>query len=59
MIFQSSTLKKTSTLLNEMIHIMPRCAMHLHDHENKVMPFLKPFILADLNNDAKFHIYTC
>jgi hypothetical protein len=35
------------------------CVMHLSDHRNKMVPFMKPFILANLNNDAKFHNYTC
>jgi hypothetical protein len=31
--------------------------VHLHGHRNKVMPFMKLFILADLNNGVKFHNY--
>jgi hypothetical protein len=58
MISQLSIVKKTSTFLDEMIHIMPRCAMYLHGHQNKMAPFLKPFILEDLNDGAKFHNYT-
>ncbi len=38
---------------------MPGCIVHLHGHRNKVVPFMKPCILADLNNGTKFHIYTC
>jgi hypothetical protein len=59
MIFRSSIVEKTSTLLDERINIILRCAMHLHDHRNKVMPLLKPSILADLSNGAKFRNYTC
>jgi hypothetical protein len=58
-IFWSSIVKKTSTIPNEMIHIMLGCALHLHDHWNKVMPLLKPSIFANLNNGAKFRSYTC
>ncbi len=43
-----------STLPHEMIHITFKCIMHLHGHWNKVVPFLKPFIFADLSNGAKF-----
>jgi hypothetical protein len=35
MIFWLSIVKQTNTFPNEMIHIMPRCTMHLHDHQNK------------------------
>jgi len=50
--------EKTSTFLDEMIHIMLDCVMHLHGHWNKVVPFMKPFILADFYNGAKFCSYT-
>ncbi len=30
--FQSSIMKNTSTLLDEMIHITPRCVVQLHSH---------------------------
>ncbi len=39
---------------DEMIHITLRCVVHIHGHWNKMVPFMKPFILANLNNDAKF-----
>jgi hypothetical protein len=45
---------KKQALPNETIHITPRFAMHLHDHQNKVVPFMKPFILANLSNGVKF-----
>ncbi len=51
--------EKTSTLLDETIHIKPRCTMHLHGHWNKVVPLMKPSLLANLNNGAKFHNCTC
>jgi hypothetical protein len=56
---RTSILEKTCTLLNEMIHIPLKCAMHLHDHWNKSVPFMKPFILVDFNNGSKIHNYTC
>jgi hypothetical protein len=40
------------------IHIMPRCVMHLHDHQNKFVPLMKPFILVNLNNGDKFRTCT-
>jgi hypothetical protein len=46
--------KKTSTFFDETIHITLGCAMHLHGHWNKVVLFMKPFILVDLNNGTKF-----
>jgi hypothetical protein len=51
-------MEKMGTLLNETIHIMPKCAMHLHGHHNKMMPLMKPFILADFSNGTKFSNYT-
>jgi hypothetical protein len=51
-------MKKMGTFLNEMIHITPRCAMHLHGHRNKVVPLMKPSIFVDFNNGVKFHNYT-
>jgi hypothetical protein len=48
--------EKTGTFLDEPIHIMPGCAMHLHGHWNKVVPFMKLFILVDLNNGVKYAI---
>jgi hypothetical protein len=50
--------EKTNTLLDKMIHIMFGCTMHFHGHQNKVVPFMKPFIFVDLNNGAKFRSYT-
>jgi len=44
---------------NETIHIMPRCVMHFHGHRNKVVPLIKPSIVADLNNDDKFYNCVC
>ncbi len=58
MTFRLFIMEKMGTLLDETIHIMPRCAMHLHGHWNKVVPFMKPFILVDLNNGIEFRIYT-
>ncbi len=59
MIFQSFNVEKTSTFLDETIHIMTRCAIHLHGHWNKMMFFMKPYIFTDLSNGIKFHSYTC
>ncbi len=58
MISQSSIVEKIGTLPNETIHIMPGCAMHLHCHQNKVVPLMKPSILVDFNNGNKFHSCT-
>jgi hypothetical protein len=55
MISRSSIVEKMSTLPNEVIHITLECAMHLYDHRNKMVPFMKPFIFAYFSNDAKFH----
>ncbi len=52
-----SIVKKTSTLLDDTIHISFGCIVHLHGHWNKVMPLMNPFILANLSNDTKF--YNC
>jgi cAMP phosphodiesterase len=41
-------MKKTSIILDEMIHIMLGCTMHLHGHGNKMVPFIKPSILMHL-----------
>jgi RsiW-degrading membrane proteinase PrsW (M82 family) len=41
-------MEKTNTLLNETIHIMPGCAMHLHGHWNKMVAFMKPLYLRIL-----------
>jgi hypothetical protein len=48
-----------STFLNEMIHIMLECIVHLHGHQNKMVPLLKPSIFANLSNGVKFRNYTC
>jgi hypothetical protein len=29
---------------HSLIHIMPRCVLHLHGHRNKMVPFLKLFL---------------
>ncbi len=59
MTFRSSIVeKKTSTLLDEMIHIMFKCAMHLHGRWNKMVPFMKPSIFVDLSNGTKFRSCT-
>jgi hypothetical protein len=47
-------MENMNTLPNETIHITPRLALHLHDHRNKKMLVMKPFILMDLNNGIKF-----
>jgi hypothetical protein len=48
---------KMGKLLDETIHIMLECVVHLHGHRNKVVPFTKASILADLSNGVKF--YNC
>jgi hypothetical protein len=52
------SMEKISTLPNEIIHIIFGCAMHLHGHRNKMVPLMKPSILADLNYDVKLRNYT-
>ncbi len=52
-------MEKMGTFLDETIHIMPKCTLHLHSHWNKMVPFIKPFIFADFSNGAKFHNCTC
>ncbi len=52
-------MEKMNTFLDETIHITPKCAMHLHDHWNKMVPLVKPSILVDLNNGVKFCNCTC
>ncbi len=44
---------------DERIHITPRCTVNFHGHWNKMVPFMKPSIFADLYNGVKFHNYTC
>jgi len=51
---QLPIMEKTSTLFDETIHIMPECAMHLHGHQNKILPFMKPFIFVKFNNGVSF-----
>jgi hypothetical protein len=50
-------MEKTSTLFDEMIHILLRCVVHLRGHWNKMVPFMKPFIFADFSNGTKFCSY--
>jgi hypothetical protein len=59
MISQPFIVKKMNTFPSETIHIMFRCAMHLHGNLNKVVPFMKPSILVDLRNGVKFYSCTC
>jgi len=40
----SSIVEKTNTLFDETIFITPKCAVHLHNCRNKVVPLMKPFI---------------
>jgi hypothetical protein len=47
--------KKTGTFHDNMIHISLVCIVNLYGHWNKAMPFMHPFILADLSNGIKFH----
>jgi hypothetical protein len=51
---RSSIMEKMGTLLNEMIHITPKCIVHLHGHHNKMVPLMTPSILMDFNNGVKF-----
>ncbi len=48
--FSSSIMKKMNTLPNETTYITPRCAMHLHDHWNKMVIFMNPSIFVDFSN---------
>jgi hypothetical protein len=52
-------MEKMGTLLDEMIHIMPMCTMHLHGHWNIMVPFMKASIVVDLSNGIKFGNYIC
>ncbi len=56
---QLSIVEKMSTFFNETIHIMFKCVVHLHCYRNKMIPLMKPSTLANFNNSAKFHNYTC
>jgi hypothetical protein len=58
-IFRSFIVEKMNTPLDETIHIMIVCVVHIHGYRNKVVPLMKPFILANFNNGIKFHNYTC
>ncbi len=51
---QSFTMEKTGKILDETIHIMPKCIVHLQSHRNIVVPLMKPYILANFNNGVKF-----
>jgi hypothetical protein len=50
----SSIVEKTNTFFNEMIYVTPKCAMQLHGHWNKMVPFMNPSIFVDFNNVVKF-----
>jgi len=52
-------MEKMSTLFDEMIYIMPECVVHLHGHQNKMVPFMKSSILANLSNGDQFCSCTC
>ncbi len=41
-----------------MIHITFERTVHFHGYWNKMVPFVKPSIIADLSNGAKFCNYT-
>ncbi len=56
---QLSIVETTNTFSNETIHIMPNCVVHFHGHWNKVVPLMKPYILAEFSNDTKFRNCTC
>ncbi len=51
--------EKMNTLPDKTIHITPKFAMHLHGHQNKMVPLMKPSILVDFNNGIKYCNYTC
>ncbi len=36
-----SIVKKTSTFLDEKIHITLECVVHFHGHQNKMVPLMK------------------
>jgi len=59
MISQLSIVEKMGTLFDETIYIMSECVVHLHGHQNKIVPLMKLSILIDLNNGAKFHNCIC
>jgi hypothetical protein len=43
-----------STLFDELIYFSFRCAVHFHDHQNKMMPLMKLSIFADLSKVLSF-----
>jgi hypothetical protein len=45
---QSFIMEKMGTLLDETIHIMLECVVHLHGHRNKVMPLMKLSIFVNV-----------
>jgi hypothetical protein len=49
-------MKKTSTLPNKTIHIIPEYNVELDP--NKMMSLMKPSIFANYNNDTEFPNYT-
>jgi hypothetical protein len=55
----SSIMEKIGTFPIEMIHITPRCVVHLHGHWNKMVPLTKDSILANLSNGVKFYNCIC
>ncbi len=54
-----SIMEKMGTFPDEIIHIMPGYIVHLHDHQSKMVPFMKPSIFANFCNGSKFHICIC
>ncbi len=59
MTFWSSIMEKIGTIPDEMIHITLEFIVHLHGHQNKVVPLVKPFVLVNINNGTKFGNYIC
>ncbi len=55
MTFRSSIVENMNTFFDETIHITLGCATHLHGHQNKVVPLMKPFIFTNISNGTKFH----
>jgi hypothetical protein len=53
MTFRLSIVEKMNTFLDESIHIMPKCIVHLHGHQNKLVPLMKPSILVNISNGVK------
>jgi hypothetical protein len=49
-------MKKTNTLLDETIHITPECNVHLHGHQNKMVPLMKPSIFVMTLSYAIAHV---